>query len=147
MTHRARCCCSCWSCCRVATCPSSRLEAHGLSSMTCLLEEARRLVTLHWRRISADWLRLICAPLVVQLIGWYAHARHLQTPRAWGAATSRCMHAVPTYSGQVPVMAWLTGFVSHRLVWWVQSISRGKAGRGGIVLNCIANWIRLFYGQ
>ena len=65
-----------------------------MSFMICLFEEARRLVTLHWRRISAAWLRLTCAPLVVQLIGWYAHTRHLQNPRAWGGATSRCKHAV-----------------------------------------------------
>ena len=114
--------------------------------LLCLTEEARRLVTLHWRRISADWLWLTCVPLVVQLIGWYAHARHLQTRRAWGAA-SRCMHAVPTYSGPVPVMAWLTGLVPHRLVWWTQSISRGKAGRAGIVFACITHMVRLFNGQ
>ena len=48
-----------------------------MSLMICLLEEACHLVTLHWRLISVDWLRLTCAPLVVQLIGLYAHARHL----------------------------------------------------------------------
>ena len=117
-----------------------------MSLLICLFEEARRLVTLHWRWISADWLRLICAPLVAQLTGWYAHARHVQARRAWGAATS-CTDAVPTCSGQVPVMTWLTGSLPRRLVWWTQSISRGKAGRGGRVLSAIANWARLFQGQ
>ena len=117
-----------------------------MSFKICLLEEARRLVALHWRRISADWLRLTCAPLVVQLIGWYAHARHVRGRRAWGVA-SGCMHAVPTYSGQVPVMTWLTGLVPHRLVWWTQSISRGKAGRASRLVSCIADWMKLFTGQ
>ena len=51
------------------------------------------------------------------------------------------------YSGQVPVMTWLTGSLPRRLVWWTQSISRGKAGRGGRVLATITNWVRLFNGQ
>jgi len=51
------------------------------------------------------------------------------------------------YSGQVSVMTWLTGSLPRRLVWWTQSISRGKAGRGGGVLNAIVNWMRLFNGQ
>ena len=51
------------------------------------------------------------------------------------------------YSGQVPVMTWLTGSLPRRLVWWTQSISRGKAGQGGRVFNAIANWMRLFNGQ
>ena len=51
------------------------------------------------------------------------------------------------YSGQVPAMTWLTGSLPRRLVWWTQSISRGKAGRGGYVLVCIGNWCKLFYGQ
>ena len=119
-----------------------------MSLLICLFEEARRSVTLHWRWISADWLRLTCAPLVAQLTRWYAHARHVQARRAWGAATS-CTDAVPAYvySGQVPVMTWLTGSLPRRLVWWTQSISRGKAGRGGRVLSAIANWMRLFNGQ
>ena len=57
------------------------------------------------------------------------------------------MQAVPTYSGQVPVMTWLSGLGPHWLIWWTQSISRGKAGRGGLVLACIVNWCKLFYGQ
>ena len=51
------------------------------------------------------------------------------------------------YSGQVPVMTWLTGSLPRRLVWWTQSISRGKAGRGGRVPCAIANLVRLFNGQ
>ena len=51
------------------------------------------------------------------------------------------------YSGQVPVMTWLTGSLPRRLVWWTQSISRGKAGRAGYVLMCIVNWCKLFHGQ
>ena len=51
------------------------------------------------------------------------------------------------YSGQVPVMTWLTGSLPRRLVWWTQSISRGKAGRGGRVFGTIVNWVRLFNGQ
>ena len=35
----------------------------------------------------------------------------------------------------------------HWLVWWTQSVSRGKAGRGSYVLQGIINWSRLFYGQ
>ena len=44
-------------------------------------------------------------------------------------------------------MAWLTGSVPYRLVWWVQSISRGKAGRAERVLSSIGNCMRLFNGQ
>ena len=44
-------------------------------------------------------------------------------------------------------MRCLTGLLPHWLVWWTQSISRGKAGRGGTVLVCITNWFKLFYGQ
>ena len=58
-----------------------------------------------------------------------------------------CMQAVPTYCGQVPVMTWLTGLVPHWLVWWMQSISRGRAGRADRVLGSICNWMRLFNGQ
>ena len=43
-------------------------------------------------------------------------------------------------------MAWLTGLVSHWLVWWTQSISRGKAGRAPYVL-CITMLSKLFSGQ
>ena len=107
--------------------------------LLCLNEEARRSVTLHWRRISADWLRLTCAPLVLQLTGWYAHARRVKLSRASGAA-SGCVHAVSTCSTQVPATRCLTGLMPHWLVWWPQSISRGKAGRGGEVLLCIVNW-------
>ena len=58
-----------------------------------------------------------------------------------------CMQAVPTYCGQVPVMTWLTDLVPHGMVWWTQSISRGKAGRAGYVLASIVNWFKLFNGQ
>ena len=58
----------------------------------------------------------------------------------------RCAN-VHMYSGQVPVMTWLTGSLPRRLVWWTQSISRGKAGWGGRVLCTITNWVRLFNGQ
>ena len=44
-------------------------------------------------------------------------------------------------------MTQLNGLLPHRLVWWTQSISRGKAGRGGVVLGCIVSWCKLFYGQ
>ena len=44
-------------------------------------------------------------------------------------------------------MRCLTGLMPHWLVWWPQSISRGKAGRSGYVLLCIVNWCKLFYGQ
>ena len=44
-------------------------------------------------------------------------------------------------------MRCLTGLLPHWLVWWTQSISRGKAGRAGYVIMCIADWCRLFYGQ
>ena len=44
-------------------------------------------------------------------------------------------------------MTWLTGLLPRRLVWWTQSISRGKAGRGGRVLAAFVNWMRLFNGQ
>ena len=57
------------------------------------------------------------------------------------------MHAVSTCSTQAPATRCLTGLLPHWLVWWAQSISRGKAGRGGYVLNSVANWYRLFYGQ
>ena len=51
------------------------------------------------------------------------------------------------YSGQVPVMTWLTGSLPRRLVWWTQSISRGKAGRAGYVLMCFMHLMRIFNGQ
>lgn len=44
-------------------------------------------------------------------------------------------------------MRCLTGLLPHWLAWWPQSISRGKAGRGGFVLLCIGAWHRLFHGQ
>ena len=44
-------------------------------------------------------------------------------------------------------MRCLTGLLPHWLVWWTQSISRGKAGRGGTVLGCIGSWYKLFDGQ
>ena len=57
------------------------------------------------------------------------------------------MHAVSTCSTQAPTTRCLTGLLPHWLVWWTQSISRGKAGRGGFVIACIAGCCRLFYGQ
>ena len=57
------------------------------------------------------------------------------------------MHAVSTCRTQAPAATCLTGLLPHWLVWWTQSISRGKAGRGGFVVVCIVNWCRLFYGQ
>ena len=44
-------------------------------------------------------------------------------------------------------MRCLTGLLPHWLDWWTQSISRGKAGRGGWVLSGIVTWGKLFYGQ
>ena len=44
-------------------------------------------------------------------------------------------------------MRCLTGLLPHWLVWWTQSISRGKAGRASYVLMSIVNWCKLFYGQ
>ena len=38
-------------------------------------------------------------------------------------------------------MPWLTGLVPHWVVWWTQSISRGKAGRAGEILFFFANWM------
>ena len=54
---------------------------------------------------------------------------------------------VSTCTTQVPAIRCLTGLLSHWLVSWTQSISRGKAGRDGIILCCIVNWCKLFYGQ
>ena len=51
------------------------------------------------------------------------------------------------FSGQVPVMTWLTGSLPRRLVWWTQSISRGRAGRANNVLISVATWNKLFNGQ
>ena len=57
------------------------------------------------------------------------------------------MRAVSTCSTQAPATRCLTGLLSHWLVWWTQSISRGKAGQAGWILMCIGNWCKLFYGQ
>jgi hypothetical protein len=74
------------------------------------------LALSHWRRISADSLRLTCAPLVLQLTGWYAHARRQKLSRP-SVATSGCVHAVSTCITQVPAMRCLTGLLPHWSVW------------------------------
>ena len=44
-------------------------------------------------------------------------------------------------------MTWLTGLVPHWVVWWTQSISRGKACWASQVVGTITDWARLFNGQ
>ena len=87
------------------------------------------MVLSHWRRISADSLRLTCAPLVLQLTGWYAHGRRLKLSRASGAA-SGCVHAVSTCGTQVPATRCLTGLLPHWLAWWSAEHLAWQGGPG-----------------
>ena len=50
-------------------------------------------------------------------------------------------------AGKCPSWRGRLAWCFYRLVCWVQSISRGKAGRGERIVGSIAIWMRLFNGQ
>ena len=87
--------------------------------------EARRLVLLHWRRISADSLRHLRA--IGPAADWMVHM--LATDTLWQAQVSTC-------STQVLATRCLTCLLPH---WCVGRRASRVARRAGLAISCAAS--------